>query len=88
MESTVPKERECACKVSEKELTAPLPGRIYNHHKRKGLEWEPGIQEGLRGSTLEGILLIGRMNAISSRTGAHSENPDTDHSGTNGQRSP
>ena len=41
-----PKREDALAKVSEKELTAPLPEGFTTIIKGEGLEWEPGIQEG------------------------------------------
>ena len=41
-----PKREDALAKVSEKELTAPLPEEFTTIIKGEGLEWEPGIQEG------------------------------------------
>ncbi len=41
-----PKREDALAKVSEKEVTAPLPERFTTIIKGEGLEWEPGIQEG------------------------------------------
>ena len=68
MENAVSEKREDAlAKVSEKELTAPLPEGFTTIIKGEGLEWEPGIQEGLRGSTLEDF--INRTNERYQRQG-------------------
>ena len=61
-----PKREDALAKVSEKELTAPLPEGFTTIIKGEGLEWEPGIQEGCVVQPWR-ILLTGRMNAISSR---------------------
>ena len=41
-----PKREDALAKVSEKEVTAPLPEGFTTIIKGEGLEWEPGIQEG------------------------------------------
>ena len=61
-----PKREDALAKVSEKEVTAPLPEGFTTIIKGEGLEWEPGIQGDFVVLPWK-ILLTGRMNAISSR---------------------
>ncbi len=51
-----PKREDALAKVSEKELTAPLPEGFDNHHKRRRIRMGTWNSRGLRGSTLEDFI--------------------------------